>query len=146
MMIDRVTNKNNPRYERYLGRGITICEEWRNDFMSFYNWSMDNGWESGLSIDRINNDGNYEPSNCRWTNCYIKNRNTTKIRRSNKSGYRGVGIHLKTNKWRSRIFVDRKEYFLGLFDDPKHAAMAYDTFVIVYGLQHITNFPKGIFQ
>lgn len=55
-----------PAYPNYGGRGITVCEEWRCNFESFYDWAMANGYSDDLSIDRINNDGNYEPSNCRW--------------------------------------------------------------------------------
>ena len=50
----------------YKNRGISICDEWRTDFKSFYNWALANGYKEGLTLDRINNDGNYEPSNCRW--------------------------------------------------------------------------------
>ena len=53
-------------YEDYRDRGIRVCEEWDNNFMSFYEWAMQNGYKENLSIDRINNEGNYEPSNCRW--------------------------------------------------------------------------------
>lgn len=53
-------------YHRYGGRGITMCELWRNDFLSFYSWAVANGWKDGLHIDRINNDGNYCPENCRF--------------------------------------------------------------------------------
>jgi len=53
-------------YRRYGERGIKVCLEWKNDFMSFYDWSMANGWKQDLVIDRINNDGNYKPSNCQW--------------------------------------------------------------------------------
>ncbi len=62
---------------RYKGRGITICDEWINDFCSFRDWSRDNGFEEGvgLSIDRIDNDGNYEPRNCQWI---LIGRNSTK--------------------------------------------------------------------
>ena len=68
MMKQRCFNQNHDAYVNYGGRGITICSEWlgKNGFTNFYNWAISNGYSDNLSIDRINNDGNYEPSNCRW--------------------------------------------------------------------------------
>jgi hypothetical protein len=64
-MTARCTNKNHFGSKYYKGKNIVVCEEWRN-FANFYEWSIKNGYQKGLTIDRINNGANYEPNNCRW--------------------------------------------------------------------------------
>ena len=71
----RCFNANDKGYKNYGGRGITMCPEWKDDFMAFHDWAMSNGYEEGLSIDRINNNGNYEPSNCRWADGFTQQNN-----------------------------------------------------------------------
>lgn len=65
-MKNRCYNPNAAKYKDYGGRGITICAEWKNDFPAFRDWALSHGYTDALSIDRIDVDGNYEPSNCRW--------------------------------------------------------------------------------
>lgn len=79
-MKQRCYNPNNRSFKHYGGRGIGICHEWLDDFMSFYNWAVNNGYKEGLTIDRRDNDGNYEPSNCRWVTQQIQVNNTRRNR------------------------------------------------------------------
>lgn len=72
----RCLNKKTPNYKNYGGRGIFVCEQWKKDFFSFYKWSINNGYKKGLQIDRIDNDGGYEPSNCRFVTPAENLRNT----------------------------------------------------------------------
>lgn len=82
-MKNRCFNPNTERFGDYGGRGITVCEEWKDDFQAFYDYvsQLPHFGEEGYSLDRINNDGNYEPGNVRWATAKEQNQNQRKRRK-----------------------------------------------------------------
>jgi len=76
-MKDRCYNLHSKDYRLYGERGITVCEEWKNDFPAFHDWAMKNGYADNLEIDRIDYDKNYEPDNCRWVTDLVQARNSS---------------------------------------------------------------------
>jgi hypothetical protein len=122
-IIQRCNNKKCKRYKDWGGRGITVCDEWRNDFMPFYNWAIANGWKKGLYIDRIDNDGNYEPSNCRWV---TPRKSASHTRRASKHGT--CIEKTKSGKYRVRCYYKGKKLDLGTFINKKDAQKSYNDF------------------
>lgn len=97
----RCLNPNVENYERYGARGITICDEWKNNFKAFYDWAIANGYQDNLTIDRIDNNGNYEPNNCRWI---TKKEQQSNTRRNHFIEYKGV-VHTLT-QWAEILGVN----------------------------------------
>lgn len=105
-MKSRCYNKNDARYAEWGGRGITVCDEWRDSFESFYDWAMSHGYQDDLTIDRIDNDGDYCPENCRWATQQEQSRN----RRSNVNITIGNSTRTLT-EWCEIFQVDSKNVF-----------------------------------
>lgn len=120
-MKNRCLNPNAPSYKDYGGRGISICEEWKCDFTKFYE-DMGNPPTSKHQLDRINNDGNYEKSNCRWVSP-LENVNNQREKTNNKTGYSNV--YAKRNKYETGFEFNKKYYHVGTFDTAEQAYKAY---------------------
>lgn len=101
VMKNRCNNPNDKYYYCYGGKGIKVCDEWAEDFMSFYNWSIANGYSDKLSIDRIDSDKGYQPDNCRWA--------TNKEQQNNKTNNHYITYKGKTQsmkKWSEELNID----------------------------------------
>jgi len=126
-MKSRCRNSKNPRYKDYGGRSITVCDEWQ-EFEPFQEWALSHGYKEGLSLDRINNNGNYYPINCRWTTDSIQQQNKRKMS-SNTSGFIGVSRRKSTSRFEANAIRGGKKVHLGYFDTAIEAAHVRDAFV-----------------
>lgn len=77
-MKQRCSNPKESHYEYYGGKGVSVCEEWKKSFSTFRDWALSNGYEDGLTIDRIESDKDYCPENCRWVTHLKQMSNTTR--------------------------------------------------------------------
>lgn len=98
----RCYNENDPSYHNYGGRGIRMCEEWKDDVQKFYEWAILNGWRQGLDINRIDNNGNYEPTNC---NCITRKENSRNRRVNRYITYKGMTKCL--SEWSECLSISR---------------------------------------
>jgi len=139
----RCYNKKNNRYKDWGFRGIEICDEWKTNFKCFYDWCLKNGWEEKLQIDRENNNGNYEPSNCRFITAQINNENKRLIQTNNKTGYRGVFYRKRDFCYGCCVGHKNKNvYSKEGFKTAKEAAIARDIFCIKNDIPFALNFPE----
>ena len=122
----------------YVSKNITMCDEWTNSYDAFYAWAMANNYADHLTIDRIDNNGNYEPSNCRWVNYSVQVVNQRPIKRTNTTGYKGI-TKVTDTRWVAHIKFEYVPYGLGTFATAELAAKAYDSFVKIMGWPHSTN-------
>lgn len=124
----RCYNPNSDYYYCYGAKGIKMCDEWKENFESFYDWAIRNGYNENApfmecTIDRIDINKDYCPENCRWADKFTQAINHG-IQKNNTSGIRGVKWDAECNKWYSQINIKNKRIFLGRFINKDDAIMA----------------------
>lgn len=114
-MIQRCHNPKHVRYHDWGGRGIVVCDQWLNDYFAF---ERDMGIRPSPfhQLDRIDNNGNYEPGNCRWATASEQAINR-RVKSTNTSGVTGVSLDRKIQKWKAYININKKQIVLGSFHD-----------------------------
>jgi hypothetical protein len=123
-MLRRTRATHGKPFRDYAQRGITACERW----LTFENFLADMGTRPSPkhSIDRINNDGNYEPGNCRWAMRGCQQHNQ-RIRRNNTTGARGVILDKRRGTYKAEITHNGRAHYLGTFSDVPTASRAYQS-------------------
>lgn len=118
-MIARCYNKNKIMYKDYGARQIKVCDDWlnkENGFMNFYSWAFSNGYEDNLTIDRIDVDGNYEPSNCRWVSMEVQQNN-----KRNNVYFEKDGVIKNAKEWAKELGIKASSFYNRFYRNSKKA-------------------------
>lgn len=140
-MKQRCDNPKCCNYKNYGARGISYCDEWRT-FIPFMEWALANGYEDNLTLDRIDNDGNYGPDNCRFATKRVQNINKRPTL-PNTSGYVGIKRHSSGKGWYGSVKVANKDYFTGYSLDLLTAVKMRNDYILAHGLENKLNEVPG---
>ncbi|RAU96847.1 hypothetical protein [Paenibacillus sp. YN15] len=121
-LVGRCYKSERKNYERFGGKGVYVCDEWKDDFIPFLNWSLENGYSEELTLMRVDIKKPYEPDNCKWSDDCSKAQNKG-ILRNNKTGKTGVGKR-KDGTFIAYIQRNYKNRRLGVFNTLEEAITA----------------------
>ncbi len=122
----------------YIEKNIKCCKDW-DSFLNFKEWAESSGFSEDLSLDRVDTLGDYEPSNCRWTNATVQAENQW-LRKDNSTGYKGVSLDKRNMTYKVQIQINKVKVFIGRFKTDIEAALAFDSYVDKIGSNHRKNF------
>ena len=134
-MLCRCYDPKEKQYCDYGGRGIKACDEWK-DIRNFVKWVEEkSNWEEGLTLDRINTNGNYCPENCTFSDRTLQSINQ-RMQSNNTSGFVGVSWRESIQRWRARVQMYGKEKYIGQYKTLEEAVEARDKYIIDNNLPH----------
>jgi len=120
----------NPIGKNKCYKNVTMCNEWWNDPVAFYNWAINNGYKKGLMMDRIDNSKGYSPDNCRFVSMHHQAHNRHRTNQHNKSPSKYIGVRNNHGRQQANITIKNKFITIGNFDTEFEAAMARDRYII----------------
>lgn len=137
-MKQRCYNQSMKAYPSYGGRGISMCDTWKNSYEAFKEWAIAVGFVPQLTLERKDTNGDYTPENCVWTDRYSQQANRRKIPNT---AFKYIGVHQIKNtcKWRAMICVKHIKVHLGIFDTESEAVAARDLYIKDNNLPHMLN-------
>lgn len=120
--------ESHSRYEQYGARGITVCDEWRDDFKAFSDWAIENGYDENAlrnecTLERKDVNGNYSPENCCWANATTQCINQN-LRKDNKTGIKGINWDKQSHRWQAQLQINKKKVLNEFFDNFDDAVKA----------------------